>query len=664
MKWWENAPWRLIQTNLREIDLKDLEPERVICDLRSFHATVLMINAGGISASYPTKLPWQYQNPLANHDGLKRVVMSCHENGIRVIARVDFSKVHEELYALHPQWAFRTADQQVMNYNGFVQTCPNSAYQQEYALRTLREIFETIPFDGLYCNMGGFQTRDYSFRDYGFCHCETCRRRFQEMSGYAELPEKEDMDDPVYVSYTVFQKKCIREYRAKMVAFLKTFDRDICFDDEDYARIEASTELHRRLPHWMYHASSNCRAILGDGSSGIICSNTSVDYMGYALRDTAVSAWQQKLRLWQNLTNLGALDYYIMSRLDNHLDRSAYDGVREVFDFHRKNENAYLGLRNLGRVLLRREDRWVATEEEKGWIRTLTECHIPFAEILPTQYAAAHLERYDIVILADQQYLTPEEIRVTDAFAQKGGTVLISGGTGLANDRGKRKNVPALACQGLRRVRQERGDMASAIFLIDAKERRYFPSNPSCDAVALGDRYLFMEPEPDTEGLLNMVPVHPFGPPECCYFTEVSSEKAVYLHPYGKGRAVTVPWYPGEFYARTGFDNLMYFMKDVLIPLCGARPLTDTLSPMAEVSLSGRQDGSMLVQMVNNSGIFGMSFVRPVPIEKITLRIPVPGKPKQVRSLHGTQVSWDYREGQLSLMVPCLEEHEAIEIRP
>ena len=206
--------------------------------------------------------------------------------------------------------------------------------------------------------------------------------------------------------------------------------------------------------------------------------------------------------------------------------------------------------------------------------------------------------------------------------------------------------------------------MASAIFLIDDKERRYFPSNPSCDAVALGDRYLFMEPEPDTEGLLNMVPVHPFGPPECCYFTEVSSEKAVYLHPYGKGRAVTVPWYPGEFYARTGFDNLMYFMKDVLIPLCGARPLTDTLSPMAEVSLSGRQDGSMLVQMVNNSGIFGMSFVRPVPIEKITLRIPVPGKPKQVRSLHGTQVSWDYREGQLSLMVPCLEEHEAIEIRP
>ena len=98
MKWWKNYPWRLIQTNLREIDFRDLNPERLVEDLGSFHATVLMINAGGISASYPTQLPWQYQNPWAKHDGLKRVVELCHENGIRVIARTDFSKVHQELY--------------------------------------------------------------------------------------------------------------------------------------------------------------------------------------------------------------------------------------------------------------------------------------------------------------------------------------------------------------------------------------------------------------------------------------------------------------------------------------------------------------------------------------------------------------------------------------
>lgn len=664
MKWWKNYPWRLIQTNLREIDFRDLNPERLVEDLGSFHATVLMINAGGISASYPTQLPWQYQNPWARHDGLKRVVELCHENGIRVIARTDFSKVHQELYEQHPEWAFRTADGQVMNYNGFVQTCPNSVYQQEYAFRTLKEIFDTIPFDGLYCNMGGFQTRDYSFVDYGFCHCEACRARFREMTGYDRLPEREDMDDPVYVSYTVFQKKAVRDYRKKMVAFLRSFDRDLCFDDEDYARIEASTELHRRLPHWMYHASSNCRAILGDGSSGIICSNTSVDYMGYALREVAVSPGLQKLRAWQNLTNLGGLDYYLMGRLDNHLDRSGFEGIREVFEFHRKNEQAYLGLRNLGRVLLRREDRWVATEEEKGWIRTLTECHIPFAEILPTQYASARLEQYDTVILADQQYLSREEIAVTDAFVKNGGTVLVTGGTGLANDRGKRKTVPALACQGLTRVREERSDMASAMFLVGPEERTVFRSNPESGVVALGDRYLYMERSEDTMGMLDMVPVHPFGPPECCYFTEVTQEKGVFLHKYGAGRAVTIPWYPGEFYARTGFDNLMLFMKDVLTGLCGAVPLARELSPMVEVSLSGREDGTRMVQLVNNSGIFGMSFVKPLPVEDIVLEIPAEGEPARVRSLHGTALSWEYAPGRLTVVIPRLNEHEAIEIIP
>lgn len=664
MKWWSNYPWRLIQTNLREIDLKCLDPQQVIRDLRGFNATVLMINAGGISASYPTKLPWQYQNPLADHTALQQVVEACHQNDIRVIARVDFSKVHQELYEQHPQWAFRTADQQVMNYNGFVQTCPNSEYQQEYALGTLKEIFDTIPFDGLYCNMGGFQTRDYSFRDYGFCHCQTCRTRFREMSGYEDLPLREDMDDPVYVSYTMFQKKCVKEYRQKIVAFLKTFGRDICFDDEDYARIESSTELHRRLPHWMYHASSNCRAILGDGHSNIICSNTSVDYMGYALREVAVSPAQQKLRLWQNLTNLGALDYFIIGRIDNHLDRSGFEGVKEVYGFHRKNEASYQGLRNLGRVLLRREDRWVATEEEKGWIRALTECHIPFAEILPTQYAGARFEQYDTVILADQQYLTPEEIAATDAFAANGGTVLISGGTGLANDRGKRKSIPALACQGLNRIRQERNDMASAMFLISPQERSVFRANPHSDVIALGDRYLFMEPKPETTGMLNMVPVHPYGPPECCYFTEVTQEKGIYISHYGKGRAITIPWYPGEFYARTGFDNLKCFMQDVLTNLCDAVPLAESLSPMAEVSLSGRPDGSRLVQLVNNSGIFGLSFVPPLPIPDITLQIPLEAAPSCVRSLHGTNISWEHTSGKLTLTIPRLDEHEAIEVLP
>ena len=165
MPWWKEEPWRMIQTNLREIDMQDLSAERFVADLKDFHATVVLLNAAGISAGYDTKLPYHSKNPYLTGDSLERIVDLCHENGIRVIARADFSKVKKNVYEMHPEWAFRTEHGDVMEQNGFIQTCLCGDYQQKFAFEILEELFGRIPFDGLYCNMGGFQTRDYEFRD-------------------------------------------------------------------------------------------------------------------------------------------------------------------------------------------------------------------------------------------------------------------------------------------------------------------------------------------------------------------------------------------------------------------------------------------------------------------------------------------------------------------
>lgn len=46
--WWHSRTWRFIQTNLREIDMLDIDAERVVADMQAFKANVLMINAAGI----------------------------------------------------------------------------------------------------------------------------------------------------------------------------------------------------------------------------------------------------------------------------------------------------------------------------------------------------------------------------------------------------------------------------------------------------------------------------------------------------------------------------------------------------------------------------------------------------------------------------------------
>lgn len=53
--WWEGYPWRMIQTNLREPDMADLDAKRYVQDVKKFGATVVMVNAAGIVASYDTQ---------------------------------------------------------------------------------------------------------------------------------------------------------------------------------------------------------------------------------------------------------------------------------------------------------------------------------------------------------------------------------------------------------------------------------------------------------------------------------------------------------------------------------------------------------------------------------------------------------------------------------
>jgi len=86
--WWETHPWRMVQTNLREIDMADIDAVVFAQELKEFGATVVNLNAAGIIASYDTKLAYQPRSQYLTGDSLLQVVDACHAQGIRVIARI------------------------------------------------------------------------------------------------------------------------------------------------------------------------------------------------------------------------------------------------------------------------------------------------------------------------------------------------------------------------------------------------------------------------------------------------------------------------------------------------------------------------------------------------------------------------------------------------
>ena len=70
-----------------------------------------------------------------------------------------------------------------------------------------------------------------------------------------------------------------------------------------------------------------------------------------------VSPHQQALRLAQNLANGGALDYYLIGRLDNHEDRSGFEPIKEIYHYHAANEAAYTDNRSKANIALLKSDR-------------------------------------------------------------------------------------------------------------------------------------------------------------------------------------------------------------------------------------------------------------------------------------------------------------------
>ncbi len=661
-QWWKDYPWRLIQTNLREIDMLDMDAEEYVRQLKSFEATIVMINTAGIIASYPTNLKHHFQSPYLKGDSLEKVMRLCRENGIRVIARTDFSKIRRPIYEQNPDWAYRTAAGDIVDYNGDVHACVNGGYQQDYALKILREVCETLPVDGLYINMGGFQVRDYSYRQYGICHCDNCKQKFREQYGRG-LPSSTGMDNPDYRAYRAFQRQVIAEYTQRLEEMVHGINPGIMIDGVDFHRMESNTEYGRPLPSWHLSASSNTRCMRGvDGA--IQPSNTSVDFIGFYYRHVAVSPELQQLRLWQNLANLGGLDYYLIGRLDNKPDRSGFGPIQEVFRFARRNEQSYLGMRSVAEALVLRTQKWARSPEEFGWIRALTESHILFDEAEVEDALRGDLSKYKAIVLGGIEVVPGALAKKLDDYVKNGGCLICSGDGLKYNENFEPYDEMPLTCAGVRRRVIRRDDMASAMFRINEAERALFPSLGDTDVVFFGDSYWYHEYDGNAEQCMQMIAPQMFGPPERCYHTTVTAQPGVVIHRHGAGKCVTLPWKAGELYFREGYSNTYLLLYDVLRTITGLTSVSEGLTGMVEVTYGVSTSGSHgLVQLVNGTGHFATSCLKPVPVRGIAVTVPCT-RPilRAVSLVSGKECPFSQEQGHATVQVEELAAFESIRL--
>src|SRR5438874_6090243 len=71
-RWW-TGDYRIVQTNLREVDIQE-NPREIAMAVKDFGGNVIVSNIGGIVSFYATNLELQYQNPSLKSDFVKEMI--------------------------------------------------------------------------------------------------------------------------------------------------------------------------------------------------------------------------------------------------------------------------------------------------------------------------------------------------------------------------------------------------------------------------------------------------------------------------------------------------------------------------------------------------------------------------------------------------------------
>jgi hypothetical protein len=193
----ETTPWyrrvtRWGQTNITEKDPVNYDISWWRKYWKNTHIQGIIVNAGGIVAYYPSKIPLHRQAQyLGGRDLFGTLCKAAKEEGIAVFARMDSNRAHEEFYKAHPDWFAIDVNGKPYKAGELYITCINSPYYNEHIPNILREIIELYHPEGFTDNSWSGLGRD------SICYCDNCKTSFLKRSGKA-IPLKANWNDPAY----------------------------------------------------------------------------------------------------------------------------------------------------------------------------------------------------------------------------------------------------------------------------------------------------------------------------------------------------------------------------------------------------------------------------------------------------------------------------------
>lgn len=666
--WWNRQPYRLVQTNLRETDAK-MDVTAYVKSMIDASVNIVLINVGGIVANYPTKLPYEYKNPFMKGDLVGDLVKGLHAKGIKVIGRFDFSKVNETIAAKKPEWLYVSTAGKNVNYNGQVHTCQNGGYQQDYGLEILKEAITSYPLDGVFFNMIGYTTSDYSGTYYGICQCENCKKKFHERTGHT-LPVKVDLVDPVYREYAAFTRSTADQLFRKIGSYIKTINPALMINTYadagvDMIASESGSELTSDY-EWNYSATDNVKRILGsykDRSPG----NLLIYFQAIGYRHVGTSPALAREWLLENMLNGAPLGFVVVGTLVNYEDRIFIPTLNALYRFHKTNEKLFTNVQAVSKIALVRGSR----EEYQGMIKMLSEEHIMYDIIDPlvigTERLPRKLEDYEVLILGDVSGMDDKLLENVNAYVQNGGKILATGFTSTRDASGKPMNSIRLKALGVEPLFQTFQKTKSTYLKVSDNDKSALGKEEFKDfsIMMMYSDFLQCKVAEGAKKYLRLLPATRFGPPEKSYYTpdQITDFPGVISNTFGKGTSVFIPWQLGAQYGLKGhYMHRTLFVSALQNLLKVTQTVETDASPLIEMTHLANLNGAFeWLGMINHSGQIGGSIREPVMISNTHIRFQPAKAIKQLKLMTtGADLPFKQAGGWVECTVPQLNAFEMI----
>ena len=631
-RWWLSEPIRFVQTNLSETD-STVDPQELVTAVADLGANTFLMNMGGIVAQYPTRVPFHYPSTFlpAGRDLFGEVLRHAHARKIRVVGRFDLSKTQKPVFDAHPEWFFKRDTGEPAIYSGLYSTCINGNYYRQHALTILEEALERYEVDGLFFNMFGNPTADYSGVAMGPCQCDACQVKYRKRFG-RDVPRVADAD------YRVFMADSAREVAASIAELIHRKRPQAAFltyikDHTDGIMSESNTAVGRPLPLWPYSAGDNVARSLGSEPDKVAI-NLAMTFVDYPWRYANVPPAETELRLYQNMAH-GAPPAVVVVGTMKQQDRQGLVAAKPVFQWHARHEDLYLGQKNGGRVMLLATGD---TASYRGFYRLLSERHIPFVVSENLRWMDDGPGRFDLVIVPES---APREL---ERYVREGGRLLVAGTTAPPVPIGS--IVGRKTTQGYWRIH----------------DRTALPSLGDTDLLFIDGDYL--EIAPLERPVLTLIPTAMFGPPEKVWSDKVETRvPGLIFATHEKGRIAYVPWDIGQLYYRHSSDAHAALMSDVIDSLLpSGRQIRTDAHPLVEITVMDQPSRDRtLLHLVNGSGHHDTAYFP--PIEMRNIRIELAREVKSARAVRLAQslpvtASGRYR----SFTLPSLKAYEVIVI--